>query len=66
MQGTVIRLLASVGATVAADTGVCVVEAMKMENLVRAGTAGTVTQVLVAAGDQIEPGAVIATVGQAD
>jgi acetyl-CoA/propionyl-CoA carboxylase biotin carboxyl carrier protein len=66
LQGTVIRLLASVGATVTADTGVCVVEAMKMENLVRAGTSGTVTQVLVAAGDQIEPGAVIATVDQAD
>ncbi len=64
MQGTVIRLLASVGAAVTAEVGVCIVEAMKMENLVRAGTAGVVTRFLVAEGDQVEAGSVIATVSQ--
>ena len=39
-----------------------VLEAMKMEHPVRAGVAGTVTEVLVTAGDQVEDGAVLAVV----
>jgi acetyl-CoA/propionyl-CoA carboxylase biotin carboxyl carrier protein len=63
MQGTIVRLLADVGDLVEADAGICVIEAMKMENVVRSGRTGTVTQINVAAGDSLEPGALIALIG---
>ncbi|MEJ7761422.1 MAG: biotin carboxylase N-terminal domain-containing protein [Thermomicrobiales bacterium] len=50
VQGTVVRVLVETGETVEAGQGVCVVEAMKMENTVAAHRPGTITAVLVEAG----------------
>ncbi|MEM9455306.1 MAG: biotin/lipoyl-containing protein [Myxococcota bacterium] len=56
MPGRVVRLLVSEGDAVEHDAPLLIVEAMKMENEVRAPTAGTVRQVAVAAGDTVEAG----------
>jgi acetyl-CoA carboxylase carboxyltransferase component len=56
LQGTVVRVKVDVGAVVDATTPVAVVESMKLEHVVEAGTAGTVTRLLVDAGDQVQPG----------
>jgi biotin carboxyl carrier protein len=57
MPGRIVRVLAIVGADVAAGTPMVVIEAMKMENELRATRAGKVTEVLVGAGDAVEGGA---------
>ncbi|SFS75206.1 Pyruvate carboxylase [Saccharopolyspora flava] len=56
MAGTVLAVEAEPGATVAAGTAVVVLEAMKMEHVVRAATALTVEQVLVAPGEVVGEG----------
>ncbi len=62
MQGTVVKMLVSVGRPVEVGQTICVLEAMKMENNVNAEKAGTVTEVRVAAGDPVGPGDVIAVI----
>jgi acetyl-CoA/propionyl-CoA carboxylase biotin carboxyl carrier protein len=62
MQGTVVQLLAGVGDQVLEDDGICVIEAMKMENVVRAGLAGAVTEISVSLGEAVDAGALIATI----
>jgi biotin carboxyl carrier protein len=59
MQGTVVRMLVDVGDEVLANQDVCVVEAMKMENVVKADVAGRISEVLVASGETIDPGRLI-------
>ncbi|MFX8389411.1 acetyl-CoA carboxylase biotin carboxyl carrier protein subunit, partial [Acinetobacter baumannii] len=44
------------GQSIAADATVCVIEAMKMFNVVRAGRAGIVETILVASGTEVEAG----------
>ena len=56
MPGKVVKVLVVVGQTVTARQGVAVVEAMKMENELRAGRDGIVSQVLVAEGASVEAG----------
>ncbi len=56
MPGKVVKVLVSVGDQVTARQGVVVVEAMKMENELRAGRAGVVREVLVAEGASVEAG----------
>jgi len=56
MPGKVVKLLVSAGDHVTARQGVVVVEAMKMENELRAGRAGIVREVLVAEGASVEAG----------
>jgi biotin carboxyl carrier protein len=56
MPGKVVKLLVSAGDQVTARQGVVVVEAMKMENELRAGRAGIVREVLVAEGASVEAG----------
>jgi acetyl-CoA/propionyl-CoA carboxylase biotin carboxyl carrier protein len=56
MQGTIIKVLVAVGDEVEAGQPVCVLEAMKMENNIAAGKAGTVTEVKVAPGDTVGSG----------
>jgi acetyl-CoA/propionyl-CoA carboxylase biotin carboxyl carrier protein len=56
MQGTIAAVTAVVGAEVAADDVVCVLEAMKMENPVTAGKPGTVAEVRVQVGTSVSPG----------
>ncbi|MCA1711561.1 MAG: ATP-grasp domain-containing protein [Actinobacteria bacterium] len=60
--GTVVRVAAEVGVAVAAGDVLVVLEAMKMEHPVRASVDGEVTEVLVAAGQQVDAGAVLVVV----
>lgn len=53
LVGTVVAVKVRVGDTVDADTELVIIESMKMEHPVRAGTAAIVSQVLVAAGDTV-------------
>jgi acetyl-CoA carboxylase biotin carboxyl carrier protein len=46
----------SVGATIRADTTVCIIEAMKVFTDIPAGIAGTITEVLVKNGQAVEFG----------
>jgi acetyl-CoA/propionyl-CoA carboxylase biotin carboxyl carrier protein len=62
MQGTVVKVAASVGDEVAKGDLVCVLEAMKMENNITAHRDGKITAVNVAAGDVVENGSVIARI----
>jgi biotin carboxyl carrier protein len=60
MPGKVVRVLASVGARVQAGQGVLVIEAMKMQNEVRAPREGTITSIQVRAGQAVAAGEVVA------
>jgi biotin carboxyl carrier protein len=62
MPGRVVKVLVGVGDVVAPRQGVVVVEAMKMENEVRAPRAGTVKEVRVAEGALVEAKAVLVVV----
>jgi acetyl-CoA/propionyl-CoA carboxylase biotin carboxyl carrier protein len=53
MQGTVVQVLVAEGQQVEIGDTVAVVEAMKMENPVRAGIAGTVEGLAVTLGDSV-------------
>ncbi len=63
MPGLVVRVGIAVGDTVAPGDGLIVMEAMKMENELRATTAGTVTRILVEPGMAVEKGAVLVELG---
>jgi acetyl-CoA/propionyl-CoA carboxylase biotin carboxyl carrier protein len=62
MQGTLVRLLVTEGEEVTGGQVIAVVEAMKMENPLRAPHAGRVTGVQVAAGDTVAQGATLCRV----
>ena len=62
MQGTVIKYAVEEGAEVSEGDLVCVLEAMKMENTIKAHRSGTVTSVAFSAGDVVDSGAVLATI----
>lgn len=57
LPGTVISLSVKEGDTVKVGDTVCVLEAMKMENNIHTQKGGTVTKILVNAGDAILEGA---------
>ncbi|HEX6588825.1 MAG TPA: biotin/lipoyl-containing protein [Longimicrobiales bacterium] len=59
MPGLVTRIEVAPGDAVRAGQGVVVIEAMKMENELRADADGIVDQVLVAPGQAVEKGAVL-------
>jgi len=59
MPGKIVRLLASLGQEVAAGQGLVVMEAMKMENELRAPGAGRVKQLEVREGQTVEAGALL-------
>ena len=65
IQGTVLRIAVDSGASVAAGDLIAVVEAMKMENEIRAHRAGTVGDILVGPAERVAAGAVIARIGDA-
>ena len=62
MQGTIVKVLVSEGDEVELGQTVCVLEAMKMENNIAAGKAGTVTEVKVAAGQSVGSGDVVVVI----
>ena len=63
MPGKVIRLLVQVGDPVEAGDNILVLEAMKMEMPVTAPVAGTITDLLVGAGEQVANEQVLAHIG---
>jgi pyruvate carboxylase subunit B len=64
MPGLVVRVEVQLGQHVAPGTGLVVVEAMKMENELRAQTRGIVAQIHVQAGDRVEKGTPLVTLAQ--
>ena len=62
MPGKIVRVLVAEGDPVEAVQGILVVEAMKMQNELKAPRAGRVTSIAVKAGDGVNAGAVLATV----
>jgi biotin carboxyl carrier protein len=62
MPGKILRTLVPAGSTVEAGQGLVVMEAMKMENELRAPRAGTVREVHVKEGQTVETGALLAVV----
>jgi biotin carboxyl carrier protein len=62
MPGRVVRVLVAVGDKVTARQPVVVMEAMKMENELRAGKDGSVAQVLVQEGMAVDTGALLVIV----
>ena len=63
MPGLIVRVNVEPGDTVDAGQGLVVMEAMKMENELRATAAGTVTAVRVAPGTAVEKGALLVELG---
>ena len=63
LAGKVLEVLVSVGAAVNAGDAVLRLEAMKMESMVVAPSSGTVKSVDVGAGDSVQEGQVLVTIG---
>ncbi len=62
MQGTVVKFAVEDGATVTTGDLVCVLEAMKMENQIKAHRDGTISKITHAAGDTVDAGTVLARI----
>jgi acetyl-CoA/propionyl-CoA carboxylase biotin carboxyl carrier protein len=62
MQGTIVKVLVSVGDVVEVGQTICVLEAMKMENAVGAEKDGVVKDVRVSAGDSVGAGDIVAVI----
>ncbi|MCL4140737.1 UNVERIFIED_CONTAM: hypothetical protein GTU68_026156 [Idotea baltica] len=59
MPGLVLEVAVTAGQEVAEGDTLLVLEAMKMENVIKASAAGVVTEVKIAAGDSVEKGQVL-------
>ena len=59
MPGMIVRIEAAVGDSVGAGQGVLIMEAMKMENELRADAGGVISRILVTPGQAVEKGAVL-------
>jgi acetyl-CoA/propionyl-CoA carboxylase biotin carboxyl carrier protein len=64
MQGTVLAVEVAEGDEVRAGQVICIVEAMKMENEIRAHRRGTIVELSVAAGEPVATGQIICVVTQ--
>jgi biotin carboxyl carrier protein len=62
MPGKIVRVLVRTGEAVQARQPLIVIEAMKMENELRAAAAGTVTDIQVRDGQSVEAGALLAVI----
>jgi biotin carboxyl carrier protein len=62
MPGKVVRVLVQAGQAVRARQPIVVIEAMKMENELRAGHDGTVTELQARDGQSVEAGALLAVI----
>jgi len=63
MPGRVVKVLVAIGDEVAAGQGVIVIEAMKMENELKAKGAGKIAEIHVKPGEAIESGARLISFG---
>ena len=63
MPGKVVRVLARAGDEVVAGQGIVVVEAMKMQNEMKAARAGKVLSLTASEGATVTAGEVLATIG---
>ena len=63
MPGTILRLNVKVGDTIQANSLVCILEAMKMENEIFASEGGTVKSINAPQGSSVNSGDVIVTLG---
>ncbi len=63
MPGRVVSISAAVGDAVESGQGVVVIEAMKMENELRAHASGTVKEIRVGEGDTVDKNAVLVIIG---
>jgi propionyl-CoA carboxylase alpha chain len=66
MPGAVVRIAVDVGDTVTAGQPILWLEAMKMQHRIDAPSAGVITELAVAEGQQIDVGAVLAVVTEGD
>ncbi len=64
MPGKIVRVLVAPGEAVEAGQGVVVIEAMKMQNEMKARRRGRVTTVPVSRGETVAAGAILATIEQ--
>ncbi|MCL4442540.1 MAG: biotin/lipoyl-binding protein, partial [Actinobacteria bacterium] len=62
MQGTIIKVLVEVGQEVDAGQTICVLEAMKMENMIESPASGTVRSINVSSGDYVAAGDELAAI----
>ena len=62
IPGRIVTVLASVGSRVERGDGILILEAMKMENEIKAPRAGTLTALEIAEGDGVEGGALLAVI----
>jgi biotin carboxyl carrier protein len=62
MPGKIVRVLVALGDDVVAGQGILVVEAMKMQNELKAPRDGQVTAIEVRENDSVNAGAVLATI----
>lgn len=63
MPGKIVKVLVAQGDVVEAGRGVLVMEAMKMENELKASRAGTVQEIRVKEGQAVEMGALLLVIG---
>ena len=63
MPGNILKVNVTSGQAVKAGDVLCVLEAMKMENEIMAPKDGTVTQVLVSKGANVDTGAPLVVIG---
>ena len=63
MPGTILGVNVKEGDAITAGQVLCILEAMKMENEIKAPKAGTIKQVLVARGQAVETGAPLVVIG---
>jgi biotin carboxyl carrier protein len=59
IPGVIIEIKVTAGDSVTYGQELCVLEAMKMKNSIRANHAGTIAKVLVSTGDQVQQGKVL-------
>jgi 3-methylcrotonyl-CoA carboxylase alpha subunit len=66
INGRVAKLFVAVGATVEKGQRIAIVEAMKMEHVLSAGTSGTIEKIAVVEGAQVTQGTLIASIAEAN
>ncbi|HOT90353.1 MAG TPA: acetyl-CoA carboxylase biotin carboxyl carrier protein subunit [Anaerolineae bacterium] len=63
LPGTIVSIGVNVGDPIAYGQELCVLEAMKMNNPIRANRAGVIRKILVNVGDQVQHGAPLMAIG---